>query len=469
MERIKKLLTLVLSVAMLLAINASVFGAEINVNERKILNQFKEEPFKSNMDKKYINQFENYFSLDSVNLEEANANAFINYFSKAIIEYKKSGGKGALFSQSDVSFENFQYAGEAIGIYLEYDSGTSSFYGVDANGYIVIDSRKIIKDTGNEGKAQSSTGGSFGISIEMIFAAVIFLIFIGFLINAKKWVVKIRKHSEKNYDDEFDDEMEVANRKTRRARLQTFSYTNFKQVIKYFYIPILMCVVVVVAVYIAYKPYTTLLKSVKAGFVQNLTLNTYSEDKKDFNKTPLIKDKTIKGDQVKWPHFTEPYGVITCGKIKLNAPLYMGDSSYILGGKVKDKVENDYKDEFTSKLDENFKGAAGTYIGSSIPGDGKTILVGAHDTTFFKPLEKIKVGMKVDVVTTYARYKYKVRELRIYDKDELNDAYDLQADKEQLVLYTCYPFGKLNGDKSKRLFVYLDKTFGPSIDKEVKK
>lgn len=465
MGRLKKLLTLVLSVTLLLAINASVFGAEINVNERKILNQFKEEPFASRLDKKYINQFENYFSQDNVNIEETNANAFIEFFSKAIVEYKQSSNKGIVFGQSDASFVHFQYAGEAIGLYLEYDSGTNAFYAVDNNGYVVIDPQKIIKDTGDAGQG----GSSFGISIEMIFAAVLFLILIGFLVNAKKWIVKIRKHSEKNYDDEFDDEMEVANRKTRRARLQTFSYNNFKQVVKYFYVPILMCVIVVGAALIVYKPYTTVLKSIRNGFVQNLTKNTYSEEKKDFSKTPLIKDKTISGDKVKWPKYTEPYGEIKCGKIKLNAPLYMGDSDYILGGRVIDKVENDYNDEFTSKLDEDFKGAAGTYLGSSIPGDGKTILVGAHDTTFFKPLEKVKEGMVMNVTTTYARYKYKVKEIRIYNEDELDDAYDLHSDKEWLVLYTCYPFGKINGDKTKRMFVYLERTFGPSIDKEVKK
>ena len=469
MGSLKRLLTCVFSAVFILTMTVGVFAAEINVDERRILNSFKEEPFKTRLDKKYINQFENYFSMDNVNIEKPSADAFIQYFSKAVVEYKNSGGKGEIFSQSDVSFEYFQYAGEAIGIYLEYDSNTNSFYGVDNAGYVVIDSQKIIKDTGEDSKAEEPEGKSFGISIEMIFAGIILLIFIGFAINAKKWVVRIRKHHDKNYDDEFDDEMEVANRKTRRARLQTFSYNNFKQVVKYFYVPILMCVVVVAVGYILYKPYTTLLKSIKEGFVQNLTLNTYSEETKDFSKTPLIKAKTIKGSQVSWPRYTEPYGVITCGKIKLNAPLYMGDSDYVLSGKVKGRVENDYDESFVGKLDEEFKGAAGTYIGSSIPGDGKTILVGAHDTTYFKPLEKVAKGMVMNVTTTYARYKYKVREIRIYDDFEKDKAYNLQSNKEQLVLYTCYPFGKLKGDKTKRYFVYLDKIFGPSIDKEVAK
>ena len=464
MGRIKKLLTLVLSLSIVVISSVGVFGAEINRDERRILNSFKDEPFASKLDKKYINQFENYFSRDDVSIEKTSADAFITNFSQALTKYNKSKGKGLVFGQSDESFECFQYAGSNIGLYLEYDSVTSSFCAVDSNGYVVIDSGKIIKDTGSD-----SGGKSWGVSIEMIFAGVLFLIFLGFLINAKKWVVKIRKHSEKNYDDEFDDEMEVANRRTRRARLQTFSYKNFKQVVKYFYVPVLMCIVIVGTLYIVFKPYTTLYQSIKEGFIQSLTMNTYSEETKDFNQTPLIKTPTIKGTQVHWPKYTEPYGIIKCDKIKLNAPLYMGDSDYVLGGKIKDNVENDYNDEFKSETNDKFKGAAGTYIGSSIPGDGKTILAGAHNTTFFKPLENVKKGMVMDVVTTYARYKYKVKDIRVYDSDEIDEAYNLNAKKETLILYTCYPFKKLDGDKSKRMFVYLEKTFGPSIDKEVSK
>ena len=469
MGRLKKLLTIILSATLLLAINASVFGAEINQDERRILNQFKEEPFASHLDKKYINQFENYFSRDDVTIEKDQADAFLNCFSKAIVKYKNSGGKGPIFNQSLDSFKYFQYAGATLGLYLQYDTNTETFCAVDGNGYVVIDTYKVIKDTGDSSNSKSSSSQkSWGVSIEVIFAGVIFLIFLGFVINAKKWMKKIRKHSAKNYDDE-EDEMEVANRKTRRARLQTFSYNNFKQVVKYLYVPVLMCLVLVGITLLVFRPYAYVMKNIKDGFIQNLTINIYSEHRKDFNDTPLIKDKTISGAKVSWPKYTEPYGKIICKEIKLEAPLYMGDSDYVLGGKIEDKVENDYSDEFEGTKNENFKGAAGTYLGSSIPGDGKTILVGAHDTTYFKPLEKVKKGMVMNVRTSYARYKYKVRDIRIYDKDELDDAYNLQADKEQLVLYTCYPFGKLNGDKSKRMFVYLDKTFGPSIDKEVKK
>ena len=459
-----------LCLAMTFAFCANVFAAEINVDEKRILDKLNKEPFASKLDKRYVNQFENYFSMDHVNIEKESADAFLKYFEKAINGFKTVNSATSIFNQSPQSFEAFQKAGESIGLYLEYDSNINDYYAVDTNGYVIIDSQKVIKDTGDDSNSnkKKTTGKTWNISVEIIFACVLLMIFLGFVINTKKWVKKIRKHSEKNYDDE-EDEMEVANRKTRRARLQTFSYTNFKQVVKYFYVPVIMCIVVVAVLFVLFKPYTSLINSIKDGFVQTLTINTYSEGNKKYNDTPLVKTPTISGDQVKWPRFTEPYGVIKCDKIKLDAPLYMGDSDYVLSGKIKDKVENDYGDDFEKEVNDEFKGAAGTYLGSSIPGDGKTILVGAHDTTFFKPLEHVKKGLVMDVTTSYARYKYKVKDIKIFNEDETDKAYDFGAKKERLILYTCYPFGKLKGDKSKRMFVYLDKTFGPSIDKEVKK
>ena len=86
MGRIKRLLTLVLSVAIVLAMNASVFGAEINVNERKILDAFEKEPFASNLDKKYINQFENKIEYDQKTIDRLNEEISIN---KTKIEYIK--------------------------------------------------------------------------------------------------------------------------------------------------------------------------------------------------------------------------------------------------------------------------------------------------------------------------------------------------------------------------------------------
>ena len=465
-EVLKKLITAILSFAMILAFSASIFAAEINKDEKRILEKISGEPYTSYMDIQYVNMLENYFSSDDVNIKKENADKFLKYLLKALKAHKELKDKGRTFDRASKSYQLFQHAGASIDLYLEYDSRVNDFYAVDKSGYIVCDSQKIIKDTG-EDKVGKAPQRSFNISIEIIFAFVILLCLLGVLINFRKWINKIRKHSDKNYDDEEEDEMELANRKTRRARLQTFSYKNFKQVLMYFYVPIIMIAIVVAVGFIFYRPYRPLLHSIKDGFVQTLSINSNSVKTKDFNDTKVIKDKTIDGKNVSWPKYSDNYGLLINKKLKMNVPLFMGDSDYILSGKPELKLENDFYDEFDENVKEEFKGGAGTYIGSSIPGNGKPILVGGHDTTFFAPLEKVKKGMEFAVITSYACYKYKVKDIKVFDQDELDDAYDLGAKKETLILYTCYPFGKLKGDKSKRLFVYLDKTYGPSISKEV--
>ena len=53
-------------------------------------------------------------------------------------------------------------------------------------------------------------------------------------------------------------------------------------------------------------------------------------------------------------------------------------------------------------------------------------------------------------------------EMCIRDRDDT--AYDLLQDKEQLIMYTCYPFEMLVGiTKQERLFVYADKISGLSL------
>lgn len=122
-------------------------------------------------------------------------------------------------------------------------------------------------------------------------------------------------------------------------------------------------------------------------------------------------------------------GTVECERIDLSAPLYEGDSSAIL-----------------------LKGA-GHYPDSAIPGKGKAILISAHDSTFFAPLERIAIGDVIKVVMEDKDYYYGVIYTRVADKQD-NTAYDLSGEKERLILYTCYPFGQFLGTGNERFFVY---------------
>ncbi len=139
--------------------------------------------------------------------------------------------------------------------------------------------------------------------------------------------------------------------------------------------------------------------------------------------------------QFRKPTVGSRYGKIVCTEIGLEAPLYYGDNETIL------------------------EKGAGQYSLSGMPGEGRSILIGGHDMTFFKPIENIEKNQTIEIETTYGLYKYKVRETKVLEAAD-PDLYP-QEEKETLVLYTCYPFGLLLGDRSQRFVVYCDKISGP--------
>lgn len=126
------------------------------------------------------------------------------------------------------------------------------------------------------------------------------------------------------------------------------------------------------------------------------------------------------------------YGDMVCERIELTAPIYYGDSNTA------------------------FENGVGQYPKSGLPGEGKPILIGGHDGTFFAPLEHIRSGDIITIITDYGQFKYEVTATHIADASD-STAYDLSQNKEQLILYTCYPFGQLVGDDSNRFYVYGDR------------
>ena len=133
-------------------------------------------------------------------------------------------------------------------------------------------------------------------------------------------------------------------------------------------------------------------------------------------------DKPLKGSQ---------YGSIYCDRIGLSVPLYYGNDEYsLLMG-------------------------AGQSRQSQLPGFGGQIIVSGHDTTFFAPLEYLVKGDIVKIMTDYGSYEYELVDILITEASDTT-AYDLNLDREQLILYTCYPFGKLIGDRDTRIFFYCD-------------
>lgn len=146
---------------------------------------------------------------------------------------------------------------------------------------------------------------------------------------------------------------------------------------------------------------------------------------------------TVNAADIEFPTINKQFGDITIKSCDVDARLFFGDAAIPL------------------------RNGVGIYAGSFIPGYGKTILVAGHNNTYFNGLKNVKKGDIVKIRTSYGNYKYEVTETKIYNASS-KKSYDLNADEENLILYTCYPFDQV-GLTEKRFFVYAKKVSGPKI------
>ena len=149
--------------------------------------------------------------------------------------------------------------------------------------------------------------------------------------------------------------------------------------------------------------------------------------------------ETVPSSKIQYPLSGTKYGEIsiTANNSIYDIPLYFGDSNSIL------------------------RRGAGHYMGSHFPGESSTILISAHNNTYFKCLQFLKFGDKITVKTNYGIYEYAVSGTSINNKND-SSAYNLSADTETLVLYTCYPFNAL-GLTANRYYVTAKLISGPRV------
>ena len=107
------------------------------------------------------------------------------------------------------------------------------------------------------------------------------------------------------------------------------------------------------------------------------------------------------------------------------------------------------------------KAGAGIYPGSKIPGQGGTILVAGHTTSYFRDFESVQTGALITLTTQYGEYTYRVTNMQVAS-DTDSSAYDLDAAEENIILYTCYPFG-IATPTDLRYFIYGEFVSGPSL------
>ncbi len=145
------------------------------------------------------------------------------------------------------------------------------------------------------------------------------------------------------------------------------------------------------------------------------------------------KDKAVSFDKIKkkltsYPVYGTKYANIKISKIDLSLPVYFGDNMEILSHGV------------------------GHYAGSYFPGEGGTIIYAGHNNRgYFDKILNLEKDDKIIVETGYGNFEYKVDKTKIVNENDLS-AFSVQSEKEELILYTCYPLGV--GHKTERFLVY---------------
>ena len=212
---------------------------------------------------------------------------------------------------------------------------------------------------------------------------------------------------------------------------------KIKRRLAYVYFPIIFAVIGVLiarliftAIVPNYTDYRLMAFGTPPAFSETL-------EKKSFVAFEDKQGKTFKNTSVTLPVINQQYAEIKCDRLDIDAPVFWGDTDLIL------------------------RSGAGTYSASSLPGYGSSILMSAHNTTYFAGLKNAQAGDVFQVNTTYGRFEDQVTDIRVKDADDAS-AVNFHAKAEQLVLYTCYPFKPLAAVSEQRLFVYCDKISGPS-------
>lgn len=159
-----------------------------------------------------------------------------------------------------------------------------------------------------------------------------------------------------------------------------------------------------------------------------------------FSSAPGKQGKLVNLSEIVFPQYGMKFGKLTISSASIEADLYFGDDS------------------------EELKEGVGLYNGSFIPGYGGTILIAGHNHTYFHQLGQAKTGDSITIETNYGTYQYQIIKTQVKDATD-KTAYDLDSEKENLVLYTCYPFDCI-GLTPQRYYVYADYLSGPKIDKQ---
>ena len=210
----------------------------------------------------------------------------------------------------------------------------------------------------------------------------------------------------------------------------------------FFVLPLIFVFAVYCTVYLIANPIVAPAASLMSMFIGEVEPNFSAGEPVD-NIVNLVEIGEEQADRIPienitFPNVGEKYAHITIPGTGVDCDVYYGDSKAIL------------------------KKGPGQYEGSKLPGFGSTTLVAAHVTTHFKGLQYVNIGDTIYYTTTYGAYEYRVTDIKIVPASQAQSVYDLRADHDNLVLYTCYPFYAV-AFRSERYFVCAELVSGPTV------
>lgn len=211
-----------------------------------------------------------------------------------------------------------------------------------------------------------------------------------------------------------------------------------KKIMAYFGLPLFFLIIGYMILFLLVQPYVRPITSIYAMFSQDQTPDFSKENKNLYSdEDSLPTDGEIDAATIRKVRIREQYGRISIPSVTIDVPLIYGAT------------------------DECLYIGAGQRVQSDMIGYGKPTMIGGHTIPYFKNLGNIKKNDEIKVSTFYGMFTYKVTHTKVIHESDAS-AYDLKQNKEQLILFTCYPLDGV-GEKEERLLVYADKISGPRV------
>lgn len=132
-----------------------------------------------------------------------------------------------------------------------------------------------------------------------------------------------------------------------------------------------------------------------------------------------------------------PVGVLTVRSMDVEVPVYLGSS------------------------DENMRRGATVVAGTSAPlGEtSSNCVIAAHRSSYFREMESVKTGDRVELRTIWGSYVYEVTETKLIYPNEIENV-SVQEGRDLLTISTCHPYG----ETTQRILAVCERVPGAEVE-----